>query len=166
MKIFSILKVLAFTLISFGAASQSFDLYLSSDSILAGNVLEVTFKAENINGSFEGPDLKGLEIVSGPNTTSFVTMRNGEMSQTESYSYGILLNDIGVVTVTPAYLHSEDKSWETEPVSVIVLPNPEGIIEQPPKQSGLFEFGFPGEVKRKQIPNKSSKSKKRKLKRF
>lgn len=160
------LKILILTLFTLPLLGQEFSVELSADTILAGNVLNVTFTARNISGQFEGPDLNGLTVIGGPNTSTSMTMINGDVSQTATYSYSILCEDIGVITVLPGYLDAGDETFETDPISVLVLPNPEGIIEQPPSQSGFFEFGFPNKTKPKSKSTSKSKKKKRKLKRI
>lgn len=156
------LILLLFTLPVFG---QEFAVDISADTILAGNVLNVTFSANNIVGQFEGPDMQGLNVVSGPNTSTSMSMINGDVTQSATYSYTILCDDIGELTILPGYLETGSETYETEPLSILVLPNPEGIIEQPPTRSGYFEFNFPSQ---KRIPKKlpESKKKKRKLKKI
>ena len=147
-----------------GAQEEGFYLQLKSDTILAGNVMNVSFIANNVAGQFEGPDLEGLNVVSGPNTSSTMSMVNGTVSQHASYSYSIFLEDIGEVIIPPAYLLTNEGTLETEPTSIIVLPNPEGIIEQHPSQSGMFQFNFPNMQERKKEKSKESKPKKKKRK--
>ena len=150
------------------AQNDAFYLELKTDTVLAGNVLEVSFIANNIAGQFEAPDLTGIDVISGPNTSSSMSMVNGTVTQHASYSYGIYLKEIGEVIIPPAYFVTNDGTFETEPTSIIVLPNPEGIIEEPPSQSGLFQFSFPSPQKqRKENKEKvTSKKKKRKLRKI
>lgn len=143
---------------------EGFYLQLNSDTILAGNVLEVAFIANNVAGQFEGPDMEGINVVSGPNTSTSMSMINGSVSQYASYSYGIYLEDIGEIIIPPAYLVTKEGTLETEPTSIIVLPNPEGIIEQPPSQSGIYQFSFPNPRGQQKEDKKKSTSKKKKRK--
>lgn len=151
-----------FTLPVYG---QDFNVQMSSDTILAGNVLNITFTANNVAGQFEGPDMQGLHVISGPNTSTSMSMINGDVTQTATYSYGVLCEDIGDVTILPAYFNTGFETLETAPKSVLVLPNPEGIIEQPPRSSGFFEFNMPRTTKKPQAQS-ASKKKKRKLKKI
>lgn len=149
------------------AQDEAFFIELSSDTVLAGNVLQVSFIANNVSGQFESPDLDGLNVVSGPNTSTSMSMINGTVAQRSSYSYNIYLEDIGEVIIPPAFFETKENTLETEPVSIIVLPNPEGIIEQPPSQSGILQFGFPsGPMKKKKQSKPSRSKKKRKLKKI
>jgi len=150
------------------AQEEGFYLELQSDTILAGNILQVSFIANNISGKFEAPDLDGLNVVNGPNTATSMSMVNGAVTQHASYSYGIYVEEVGEVFITPAYLVTEEGTLESEPASVIILPNPEGIIEQPPSQSGIYQFSFPNRTQNKKDKKKDirSKKKKRKLKKI
>ncbi|MFT6334020.1 MAG: hypothetical protein ACJATI_000752 [Halioglobus sp.] len=145
--------------------AQEFNVQVTSDTILAGNILNITFTANNIAGQFEGPDMQGLNVISGPNTSTSMSMINGDVTQTATYSYGVLCENIGDITILPAYFNTERETLETEPFSILVLPNPEGIIEQPPSNSGFFEFNFPRTTKKPMAPS-TPKKKKRKLKKI
>ncbi len=159
------LKILILVLFTLPIYGQDFNVQVSSDTILAGNILNITFTANNIAGQFEGPDMLGLNVISGPNTSTSMSMINGDVSQTATYSYGVLCNDIGDITILPAYLNTGSEILETELRNILVLPNPEGIIEQPPRSSGFFEFNMPRTTKKAQAPS-APKKKKRKLKKI
>ncbi|MDF1696332.1 MAG: BatD family protein [Saprospiraceae bacterium] len=153
---------------SASAQDEGFYVQLNKDTILAGNVLQLTFVANNVAGQFEAPDFGDLNIISGPNTATTMSMINGTVSQRASYGYTIYLEEIGEVIIPPAYLNTKEGTLETEPYSVIVLPNPEGIIEKPPTESGFFQFDLssPPMKKSKKKNKQKSKKKKRKLKKI
>jgi hypothetical protein len=159
------IKILILALFSLPLIGQEFIVEVSSDTILSGNVLNVIFTANNISGQFEGPDLQRLNVISGPNTSTSMSMINGDVTQSASYSYAILCEDIGEITILPGYLNNGTETIETEPLSILILPNPEGIIEQPPSNSGFFEFNFPRTTKKPKVPS-TPKKKKRKLKKI
>ena len=159
------LKILIIALFTLPLYGQEFNVQVSSDTILAGNILNITFTANNIAGQFEGPDLQGVNVISGPNTSTSMSMINGVVTQTATYSYSILCDDIGDITILSGYLNTGNETLETEPFTVLILPNPDGIIEQPPSNSGFFEFNFPRTTKKPKEPS-ASKKKKRKLKKI
>jgi len=151
---------------SFGQ-DEGFYLEISHDTVLAGNVLHLSFVANNVSGQFEAPDFDGLNVISGPNTSTSMSMINGTVTQNATYSYSVYLEEIGEIIIPPAFFETSEGTLETEPTSIIVLPNPEGIIEQPPSQSGIFNFSFPPKARKKKKENKTqSKKKKRKLKKI
>lgn len=149
------------------AQEEGFSVKVNKDTILAGNVLDVSFIANNVAGQFEAPDLGDLNVVSGPNTSTSMSMINGSVTQHASYSYRIFLEDIGEVIIPPAYLNTKEGTLETEPLSIIILPNPAGIIDENPSQSGFYQFSFPSKSPSKKKPkSEGKKKKKRKLKKI
>jgi len=143
------MKTFCFTVLvcllgSISSIGQSFQMTTSSDSVLLGNHIIVSFTASNIDGTFEAPDFDGMRIISGPNTSSSIQIINGDRTSTQTYSYYIEPGDVGSYTISPAYLVTETETLESLPVIVNVFPNPENIIT-PPKgnnsNSMMFEFG-------------------------
>ena len=115
-----------------GAQSAKFSVSVSSDTILLGNYFELKFTVENApSNGFEAPDLHEFNLVGGPNTSSSMSIVNGQVSQSATYTYYLEPMDIGVYTIKPAYLTSEEIALETPPIDIIVVPNPEGIIQRP-----------------------------------
>jgi hypothetical protein len=119
---------------------------VSTDSILLGNYFQVTFTLENANGdNFEPPTFENFTVVSGPNLSSSFSMANGVMKQSIAYSYYLEPKDIGNYYIEPASIEADGMVLMSEPVEVMVVPNPEGIIQNPPSSDkGLkFDFGSP-----------------------
>ncbi|RLD22144.1 MAG: hypothetical protein DRI69_02020 [Bacteroidetes bacterium] len=109
---------------------------ISGDTLLAGNYFELKYTIENAPAnSFDPPKLERHHIVGGPNTSTQMSFVSGEMSQSASYTYYIEPPNIGNYTIPPAYLITDEVSLEAPPIDIIVLPNPEGIV-QPPHQIG------------------------------
>lgn len=116
---------------------------VSTDTVLLGNHFELKFTIENASASgFEAPDLYEFNIISGPNTSSSISIINGEVSQSASYTYYLEPTEIGVYTIKPAYLTSGDVALETPPIDIIVVPNPEGIIQRPHSAAKRFDQIF------------------------
>lgn len=105
---------------------------VSSDTVLLGNYFELKFTIENSPArGFEAPGLHEFNVIGGPNTSSSMSIINGEVSQSASYTYYLEPVEIGVYTIKPAYLTTGEIALETPPIDIIVIPNPEGIIKQP-----------------------------------
>lgn len=144
------------------AQDAKFSVTVSSDSILLGNYLQVSFLLENANGSdFSPPTFENFAVVSGPNTSSSMSIINGEVSQSISYTYYLEPSDIGSYYITPASISTEEKVLETEPVEIQVLPNPDGVIQRPQaKQRRRMDFFRPPATPQ---PPAAPKKKKRKI---
>lgn len=104
---------------------------VSTDTVLLGNYFELKFTVENIQGRFEAPNLSAFQVVGGPNSSTSISMINGEVNRSAAYSYYLKPTDIGNYTIPPAYIVAGDQTLETVPLEIIVIPNPDGIVQHP-----------------------------------
>jgi len=135
--------IACFMMISVSAFSQDeakLTVEVSRDSILLGNYFEVKFKIENASvANFEAPSFEGFTIVSGPNQSSSMMISNGAVTQSIAYSYYIEPQDIGHYFIDPAMVDTDKGLLESIPVEVLVVANPDGIIQQP-QQNNRNDF--------------------------
>ena len=125
---------------------QSFEIQVSTDTILLGNFFEVRFLVQNAKGTFDPPAFEDFQVVGGPNQSSSMSIVNGVSSQSSSYSYFLKPKSTGVLSIEPSYWEASDTTMETRPVDIVCLPNPDGIVEESKISSKdqIFEFGkFP-----------------------
>jgi len=131
----TILLVMGAVCCVFFATAQSearFTVSVSTDSILLGNYFQVTFSLENAQGDkFEPPAFEDFDVVSGPNTASSFSVVNGKVTQSLSYSYYLEPKDIGNYYILPAAIEVDGKVLETQPLEVMVAPNPDGVKQTP-----------------------------------
>lgn len=123
----------------------TFTVKVSSDSILLGNEIKVSFRLENAEGrKFTAPDFEpNFVLVSGPNTFSSMSMANGKVTQTVEYSFYIQPKETGSYYIPAASVEVNGKVLETKPIEVQVWPNPEGIKVDPrEKEAGADFFGI------------------------
>lgn len=123
----------------------TFSVEVSSDSILMGNYFKVTFSLESAGGKdFQPPLFEGFDVMSGPNYSSSFRMANGEVTQSVSYTYYLRPRDVGNYYIEPASIAVGEKVLETTPVSVTVVPNPDGVIQEPEDKRELpgFDLDF------------------------
>ncbi len=146
-KVLSLISAFALTIGLLSAQEGArFTVEVSSDSILMGNYFKVTFTLESAQGDeFEAPQFRDFDIISGPNYSSSLSIMNGESSQTVSYSYYLRPREVGNYYIEPASIAVGDEILETLPVEVIVVPNPDGIEQQPERQMApQLNFGWDG----------------------
>jgi hypothetical protein len=124
-----IFPVLLFTLGGLRSQDVIFKLELSNDTILLGNVIELKYSIENTQGAFKAPDFNDLTIVSGPNVSSQFSMINGRVTQSSSYTYFLRPETVGTFNISAAQLENGENVWHTLPVTITVLSNPDGIIQ-------------------------------------
>lgn len=109
-----------------------FEVSVSSDTILMGNHFELTFAVENASrGNFEGPKFENFDLVGGPNYSSSMTILNGEMSQSTSYTYYLKPKHAGSYDLGPAYFNTEKEDITSPIITVYVKENPDGIQQDP-----------------------------------
>ncbi|MDX1407539.1 MAG: BatD family protein [Saprospiraceae bacterium] len=131
---------------TFSAAAQTpkFSVQVSSDTILLGNYFELKFTLENAASTkFEPPDLSAFDLIGGPNTSTSMSIVNGEVSQSASYTYYLEPPDLGIYTIPPAYVTIGDNVLETPPIDIVASPNPDGIIQRPHGPGKRFDQLFP-----------------------
>ncbi|MCB0579645.1 MAG: BatD family protein [Phaeodactylibacter sp.] len=112
-----------------------FKVEVSSDSILLGNRFKVSFSLESAGGdNFRPPLFEGFDVVSGPNYASSISMVNGKVSQSVTYTYYLRPRDVGNYYIEPASIAVGEDVLETTPVPVTVVPNPDGVIQEQPEE--------------------------------
>lgn len=143
------MKKLSLLLMGFFLASQvglaqedaKFSVKVSMDSILYGNYFQVVFSLENAKGQdFQAPAFEDFYVKSGPNMSSSFSMINGEVSQSISYTFYLEPKDVGNYYIQPASIAVGESMLETEPIEIMVVPNPEGIIQSQPQEESMSNF--------------------------
>ncbi len=144
-----------------------FSVSVSIDSLLMGNYTEVEFKLENISGkNFQAPSFEGFQVVGGPSQSSSYSMINGAVNQSQTFTYYLEPLDVGNYYLEVASVETEDGYLETEPILIVVVPNPEGIKQKPSRtrslQFDLFE-PIPDPTPPEANPKKRKPRKKRRI---
>lgn len=132
-------SLLMLATIAFSQKEAKLTVKISNDSILLGNYIEVKFTIENVAvKKFEAPDFTGFNIVSGPNQSSSMMISNGEVTQSVAYSYYLEPVDVGNYFIQPAFVETDETVLESIPMEVLVVDNPDGIIQ--PLQNNRTDF--------------------------
>lgn len=163
--------IFALAVTCFAQKDPKFTVEVSNDSILLGNSFEVKFTLENAQGAnFQMPEFSDFALVGGPNQSSSFSMVNGDVTQTMSYSFFLEPKDVGNFYVEPASIEIDDLVLETEPIEIITVPNPDGIIQRPKKRGQewgddffgrSFEFDIPTTPEPPTTPKKKKKKKRK-----
>lgn len=143
MKKLSILLVSVFLASQIGLAQENakFSVKVSMDSVLYGNYFQVVFSLENAKGqSFQAPSFEDFIVKSGPNMSSSFSMINGDVTQSISYTFYLEPKDIGNYYIQPASIAVGESMMETEPIEIMVVPNPEGLIQEQPQEERMSNF--------------------------
>ncbi|NND09381.1 MAG: hypothetical protein HKN87_23660 [Saprospiraceae bacterium] len=156
----SLLFILACTHLHGQQQGQSFEVLVSSDTVLVGSTFEIRFEARNINGTFEPPSFAGFEKVGGPSQSTNMSFVNGMSSQSAAYSYLLSPTEAGVTTLEPAYYVTNDTTWESPPIDIACLPNPDGI-RRDTRITADDKMGLPSWFGRNRMQRPAPKKKKK-----
>ena len=130
------------TMTVLNAQEAQFTVQVNSDSILFGHRVYVDFVLNNSNGQgFQAPSFDGFTVQTGPQMTSSTQIINGNSSSSTTYSYILKADQVGVYLIGSAIIKTGEGTLSTEPLEVVVHPNPENIPE--PERStrqSLFDF--------------------------
>lgn len=152
---------LAFFINVIQAQEAKFSVEVSTDSILLGNHFTVTFTLENASGTeFEAPSFEDFILVGGPNQSSSFSMFNGNVNQSLSFSYFLEPKDIGNYYIHPASIKLENRVLETSPLEIMVVPNPDGVIQKPENPKRLESDMFFEKAPKPKAPKKPKKKRK------
>lgn len=111
---------------------------VSKDTVLAGERVTISYKVEGGNISeFAAPEFSGLRVLAGPNVSSSFSMLNGQVSQEASYSFIVQAISVGELELQAAKITVGEEVFESEPVRIHVLENPnqeimDSLEEVPP----------------------------------
>jgi BatD DUF11 like domain len=103
------------------AQQGSFSVKIDKDTMFTDEVVKVEFYMDNLTGNFKAPDFSGFRLAAGPNTSSSMSIINGEVNQKKSYTYILMPDKSGTLVINSAVLKTEDDSIETDPVNIVVL---------------------------------------------
>lgn len=118
--------LLAYFIIAPGAASaQSFTASASATTVGVNEQFQVTFtfSGDDINGmkNFRAPDFKEFLTLSGPNQTTNMSIINGSVTASRSFSFIIQPRQMGRATIGSASIEFKGKSYQTNPIKIEVV---------------------------------------------
>jgi len=111
----------------------------SSESVVeAGEIFQIKFEANAEVENFSPPDFEGLDVISGPMTSSFSSIQiiNGKQSQTvtNSYSYSVSCSEPGTITVKPAEITVDGNVYKSDSLQIKVVGNDSDVKSSPKQQ--------------------------------
>lgn len=83
--------------------------------------LQITYTFNGAGRSFQGPDLREFNILSGPNQSSNMQYINGQFSQSISFTYYLQARNVGNYKIGPASIEAEGKRIASNVVQVTVV---------------------------------------------
>jgi len=117
--IFISLLLISFSLTLRG---QNFTASVSKTTLALNDILEVYFRIENGQSrDIQYPSFEGFQIVGGPNASTSMQIVNGQVSQSNTYSFYLQPKSEGTFTIGPATAKINGKTYTTKPIQVKVV---------------------------------------------
>ncbi len=100
----------------------TFTASLDAKKVVQGSYFDISFQI--LNGretAFEPPPFKSFNKATGPSTSSSMSIVNGRTTQSKTYTYSVLANNIGKFTIGPAVTVVNGKTYRTKPQTIEVV---------------------------------------------
>ena len=89
--------------------------------VFKNSVFQVSFTLENAEGrGFVAPSFDGLQVISGPSTSTQVSIINGRKSQKMSYTYSLMGTSPGSYTIGSAAVKTSSITYNSDPFKVLI----------------------------------------------
>jgi len=120
---------LSFWAIAANAQDATVRVELCSDTVMVGHQFTLTYivNGGQVNG-LSDPDLTAFNLLSGPNTSSSMSIINGQMSAKSSVNFVLQARTPGDFTIEPATLTINGEQIQVEPLNIHVIENPDGVL--------------------------------------
>lgn len=103
------------------AQTVRFTASLSSTEVGTGQVFEVKFTLNTNADNFAPPSFNGLQVVSGPNTSSSMSYINGAMTSSTEYSYELVAGKEGTYSISSAAISVNGKTYRSNALQLRVV---------------------------------------------
>ncbi len=142
-KVFSTSAVKMLMLIFITASNslaQNVEFSASAPPVVAvGEQFRLTYSLNNRGNNLRLPDFAGFQLLSGPSTSSSSSVQiiNGQMTQTQSFTYTYVLraNEAGKYTIGPATIVVESNQYTSNSIDIEVVTDSDGRSSVPGRQT-------------------------------
>lgn len=110
-------------------AQQGVHLECYPDSLLVNDPFEITLVIDNIETTEiqELPEIKGLEVIAGPNRSQSISIFNGQKKSNLKITYFVVATEEGFIKIKPLKIKEGEKVFKTDALELAIHPNPNGI---------------------------------------
>lgn len=118
-RIVSILYLIVF--VAYNLAAQKFIAQVSKNKLSVGETFQVTYTLNANGNGFKAPALFDFDVYGGPNQSQSVSIVNGNMSQTISWSFILAPKKEGKFTIAPASVNVGGDRIESNTIAIEVV---------------------------------------------
>jgi len=103
--------------------NNSFFVEVVYDTIALDEQFKLTFTLKNTKAiaSFEPPALEGFQLLAGPMTSQSMSIINGDMTQSMSYTYILKPNNLGIYNIPATSIETEAGILLSEDIAIVVV---------------------------------------------
>jgi hypothetical protein len=132
---------------------------VSSDTIGLNNTLEVAITVENAKAkNFNPPSFEGFRV-QGPSTSTSMSIINGDMTQSSTYTFYLTPREKGSFKIGSASVDTEGGTLKTDEKEVVVVENFDPEIKPQKRQQSIWDDNpfFSRPMPQQRVPEKTKK---------
>lgn len=107
--------------LALSAQDAQFVTQVSPNPVTEGDRFQISYILNTEGRNFIPPSFSGIQILSGPNTSTSMRIYNGTMVRQISYSYVAVANSTGRVTIPGASIVADNKRLQSNDVTLMVV---------------------------------------------
>ena len=127
--------------------SQSLSASVDKNPVAAGEQFQLTFSLNSSGSIFQGPSFPDFFVLAGPSVSNNMSIMNGSVSQTQSFTYFLQAKNEGTFKVGSASIICNGKKLESPPFTITVVKG------NPQQQSGQQQQQRSGSESQNVNPN-------------
>lgn len=116
-KIFSIILLLICT----GVIAQIEFSANAPKTVAVGNQFRIAYSLNASGSDLRTPTLSGFRLLAGPSTSSSMSIVNGDVSRSQTYTYVLLAQKEGTFTIPPATIKVKGEVLQSNPITITVI---------------------------------------------
>jgi hypothetical protein len=133
-KVISILFL--FSLISSCLFAQKFTAQASKNKLAVGETFQITYTLNTSGSGFKAPPLFDFDVYGGPNQSQSMSIMNGNVSQSISWSFILAAKKEGKFTIAPASITVNGNKIESNSLNLEIVKGSGGNTNSNPNSSG------------------------------
>lgn len=113
--------ILIGTLFRLNSYAQSLSATVNKNPVAVGDQFQVTFSLNASGSNFQGPSFPDFYVLGGPSQNTSMSIINGNISQSQSFTYFLQAKTEGVFKIGSASVISNSKKLESPPFNITVV---------------------------------------------
>lgn len=90
-------------------------------TVVVGNQFRIAYSLNASGSDLRTPSLDGFRLLAGPSTSSSMSIVNGDVSRSQTYTYVLLAQKEGTYTIPPATIKVKGETVQSNPLTITVV---------------------------------------------